>query len=101
MSFQVAAPIASTSKRDPSAASRPPTASNPGPDTPHQRLLDQREILDQLADGEGIPMSEWEGLFEKCYICKKFMLEAVYKAHSRDCWGVSDEESEVDEWGKE
>jgi hypothetical protein len=60
MSFQVAAPIASTSKRDPGL-----TASNPGPDTSHQRLLDQREILDRLADGEGIPKDEWDGLFAK------------------------------------
>jgi hypothetical protein len=98
-SFQIAAPIASSSKQDPS---RLPTASNPGPDTPHQRLLDQREILDQLADGEGIHMNEWEGLFEKCYMCKKFMLEAVYKAHIRDCWDenmmdIEESESEVDQ----
>ena len=94
MSFQVA-PIASTSKKDPG-----PTAVNPGPDTPHQRLQDQREILDRLAEGEGIPMDEWDGLVEKCYVCNQFMLEAVFKAHSRDCWHtISDEESEPDKWG--
>lgn len=97
MSFQVAAPIASSSKQDPGPAS--------GPDTPHQRLLDQRDILDRLAEGEGIPMDEWNGLVEKCYVCKKFMLEAVFKAHNRDCWFdvrvPDDVETEVDEWGKE
>ena len=95
-------PIASTSKGD-------PTASNPGPDSPgphqaeHQRLLDQCEILERLAEGEGIQMDEWDGVVEKCYVCSKFMLEAVFKAHSQDCWHMSDsdEESQVDEWGKE
>lgn len=101
-SFAASAPIASTSKGVPT---RTVTASNPlaGPDTPHQRLMDQRELLDQLSEGEGIPINEWDGLFEKCYICKKFMLEAVFKAHSRDCWHMSDEESEVDadKWGEQ
>lgn len=77
------------------------TSNNPGPDSPHQRLLDQREILDRLAEGEGIPVDEWDGVVEKCYVCNQIMLESVFKDHSRDCWNVSDEESQVDEWGKE
>lgn len=89
-----AAPIASTSKGD-------PTPSNPGPDSPHQRLLDQREILDRLAEGDGVTMDEWDGLVEKCYVCNKYMLEAVFQVHSRECWLMSEEESEVDEWGKQ
>ena len=72
----------------------------PSPESPHKRLLAQREILDRLAEGEGVPMDEWDGILEKCYVCNKFLLEAVFKAHSRDCWHVSDEESEPDEWGK-
>ena len=37
-------------------------------------------------------------------MCDKYMLEAVFKAHNRVCWHMSDEESELedapDEWGK-
>jgi hypothetical protein len=92
MSFP--APTASTSKRD-------PTATNSGPVTPvspSQRLQDQRDILDRLAEGEGIATHEWEGVVEKCSVCDKVMLEAVFRPHSRDCWHISDEESEVDRW---
>ena len=85
-------PIASTSTA---------SASNPGPESAHQRLLDQCEILDRLAEGEGVPMDEWDGVLEKCYLCNKVMLEAVFQAHSRDCGDMSVEESRVDEWGKE
>lgn len=46
-------------------------------------------------------MDEWDGVVEKCYVCNKFMLEAVFKEHSQSCWYISDEESEMDEWGKE
>lgn len=93
ISFAASAPIASTSNGDP--------ITSPGPDTPHQRLLDQREILDRLAEGDVVTMDEWDGLVEKCYVCNKYMLEAVFRAHSRDCWHMSEEESEVDEWGKQ
>ena len=89
-----AAPNASTSRED-------PTMSNTNPANPNQRLLDQREVLDRLAEGEAIPMDEWDGVVEKCYLCNKFMLEAVYADHGWSCWYMSDEESEVDEWGKE
>ena len=89
-------PIASTSKGD--------SVSNPGPAvSSHQRLLDQREILDRLGEGEGIPNDEWDGVVEKCYLCNEFMLEAVFKDHSWSCWHMSDEEPEsgADEWGRE
>ena len=46
-------------------------------------------------------MDEWDGVVEKCYLCNKFMLEAVFKEHVQSCWYISDEESEIDEWGKE
>ena len=49
-------------------------------------------------------MDEWEGVVEKCFLCNKFMLEAVFRAHllRGNCWYLSDEEpeSEADEWGK-
>ena len=61
----------------------------------------QCDILDQLAEGEGIPTDEWDGVVEKCYVCNKFMLEAVFKAHCQDFWNVSDEESQLNEWRKE
>jgi hypothetical protein len=87
--------IASTSKG--------PSNPGPEPDSPSQRLHNQREILDRLAEGEGIAEVEWEGVVEKCYVCSKTMLEAVFQAHSRDCWHVSvsdDElENEPDKWG--
>ena len=86
--------IASTSKED-------LNVSNPGPDSPHQHLLDQRKIHDQLVEGDGVTMEEWDGLVEKCYLCNKYMLEAIFQAHSQDCWLMSEEESEVDEWGKQ
>ena len=69
--------------------------SNPGPVS----LKDQCDILDRLAEGEGIPAHEWAGVVERCYICDKTMLGAVFRAHSRDCWHMSDDESEPDEWG--
>ena len=77
------------------------TASSPGPESPYQCLLYQHKLLNQLAEGEGILVKEWDGLFEKCYVCDKYMLEAVFQAHSRDCWYMSDEEpeSDTDEWG--
>ena len=67
----------------------------------HQRLLDQRDILDRLAEGEGIAAHEWDGVVEKCFVCNKTMLEAVLQAHSRDCWHISDVESEVDDSNSE
>jgi hypothetical protein len=105
MSFP--APTASTSKRD-------PTATNSGPVTPvspsrrlqdqRQRLLDKRDILERLAEGEGIAMHEWDGVVEKCFVCNKIMLEAVFRDHGRDCWhaDAGDEggdESEPHKWG--
>ena len=70
-----------------------------------QRLQDQRDILYRLAEGEGIATQEWDGVLEKCYVCDKWMLEAVFQHHSRDCqcWHISDEEpeSEPDRWGME
>jgi hypothetical protein len=65
-----------------------------------QRLLDQREILDQLADGDAVAMDEWDGVIEKCFVCDKIMLEAVFKDHSRNCWHLSDDESKADKWGE-
>lgn len=87
----------------PTASTAPvtPVASTSKGDQTHQRLLDQREILDRLAEGEEIPMDEWDGVIEQCYVCNKFMLEAVFEAHFRSCWHMSDEESGADEWGKE
>ena len=66
-----------------------------------QRLQDQRDILYRLAEGEGIATQEWDGVLEKCYVCDKWMLEAVFQHHSGDCWHISDEEpeSEPDQWG--
>ena len=78
------------------------TASNPS-----QRIQDQRdildEILDRLAEGEGIAKREWDGVLKKCFVCDKWMLEAVFKTHSRDCWDVSEseEENDPDQWGME
>jgi hypothetical protein len=93
MSFATSAPIASTSKD--------PIASNPAQDSTHERLLDQRDVLDRLAEGEGIAAEEWDGVVERCYVCNKFMLEAVFQGHTRDCWHVSDDSDDVpDEWGK-
>jgi hypothetical protein len=73
--------------------------SNPGWPRPDSRLQDQREILERLAEGEGIATQEWNGVLEKCYVCDKWMLEAVFRAHGRKCWHMSDEESEPDKWG--
>ena len=75
----------------------------PGPDSLGQRLQDQCEILDRLVEGEGIATQEWEGVIEKCFVCDKWMLEAVFQAHSWDCWHLSDEEpeSDADKWGME
>jgi hypothetical protein len=64
----------------------------------------KRDILYRLAEGEGIATQEWDGVLEKCYVCDKWMLEAVFQHHSRDCWHtISDEEteSEPDRWGME
>jgi hypothetical protein len=94
-----ASPIASTSRDS------EPSASNPGPVSTsqhqRQRLQDQCDILDRLAEGEGIATYEWDGVIEKCLVCDKIMLEAVFKDHRRECWHVSDDEpeSESDEWG--
>ena len=70
-----------------------------------QHLQDQLDILYRLAEGEGIAAQEWDGVLEKCYVCDKWMLEAVFHHHSRDCcqWHISDEEpeSEPDRWGME
>ena len=68
-----------------------------------QRLQDQRDILSRLAEGEGIATQEWDGVLEKCYVCDKWMLEAVFQHHSQDCWYISDEEPEIepDRWGME
>ena len=65
----------------------------------HLHFLDQCDILDRLAEGEGIAAHEWDGVVEKCFMCNKTMLGAVLQAHSRDCWHVSDDESEVDKLG--
>jgi len=73
--------------------------SNPGRPGPDCRLQDQCEILERLAEGEGIATQEWDGVFEKCYVCDKWMLEAVFQAHTRNCWHMSDEESDADKWG--
>lgn len=88
-------PIASTSKRE-------PTATNSGPVSPSQRLQDQCEILDRLAEGEGISMQEWDGVVGKCFVCDKIMLEAVLEAHGRDCWHAhaSASELDADKWGQ-
>ena len=87
------------------------TASHPSPvslspskrlQNQRQHLLDQHEILDWLAEGEGVAPDEWDGVIERCYVCDKIMLEAVFKDHSRDCWHLSDDdESEPDQWGKQ
>jgi len=91
-------PITSTSAST-QAVSNP----GPSPDSLSQHLQDQRDILDRLAEGDGIAMQEWDGVLETCYVCDKVLLEAVFKAHSRDCWHMSDsdEESEPDKWGME
>ena len=67
-----------------------------------QRLQDQRDILYRLADGEGIGTQEWDGVLEKCDVCEKWMLEAIFQHHNWDCWHISDEdlESEPDRWGE-
>lgn len=72
------------------------------PDSPSltQRIRDQREILNRLVKGEGIATHEWDGVLEKCFVCDKWMLEAIFRTHS-DCWLMSDEESEPDNWGME
>ena len=89
------------------------TSSNPGqpvPDSLTQRLQDQREslreILDRLAYGEGIATQEWDGVFEKCFVCEKWMLEAVFRTHIEGCWHLTlseedSDESEADKWGME
>ena len=45
-------------------------------------------------------MHDWDGVVEKCYVCDKIMLSAVFRAHGRDCWHLSDE-SDADKWGME
>ena len=93
-----AAPVASTSKGG-------LTASHPNPvmQSSDKRLQDQRDILDRLADGEALAEDEWDGVIEKCFVCDKVMLEAVFKKHSRDCWHLSEDEIEIeadsDKWG--
>jgi hypothetical protein len=101
MSFAAGAPVASTSNLKEPTATGSVTQSSPAQDTSStsERLLDQREVLDRLAEGEGVSAQDWAGVVEYCYICNNFMLEAFFKGHYRDCWGVYDE-SEPDAWGK-
>jgi hypothetical protein len=39
---------------------------------------------------------EWDGLVEKCFICDKIMLEAVFQVHTRECRHLSEDESDID-----
>jgi hypothetical protein len=105
-SYSAPGPIATGTQAGSTVTS---TRSNPGRQVPDcvsipQRLQVQRDILYRLAEGEGIATQEWDGVLEKCYVCDKWMLEAVFQHHSRDCWHtISDEEteSEPDRWGME
>lgn len=96
-----AAPIASTSKGNPNASNPSPVSLSKRLQDQRQRLLDQRDILERLADGEGIATHEWDGVVEKCFVCNKVMLEAIFHVHTRDCWHLSEDESDVDRWGME
>jgi hypothetical protein len=49
-------------------------------------LADQRDILERLAEGEGIEKAEWDGVVETCDVCEKVFVGAVFKAHYRGCW---------------
>jgi hypothetical protein len=93
------APFASTSNGESTASSSRPVSPSKRLEAQRQRLLEQRDVLDRLSEGEGIAKDEWDGLVEKCYVCNKIMLEAFFKLHSRECWHLSEEESEVDKWG--
>ena len=97
--MSLAAPIASTSKSDPNVSNPNPVSLSKRLEDQRQSLLDQRDILDRLADGEGIATHEWDGVVEQCFVCRKFMLGAIFKDHSRDCWNLSEDESDVDKWG--
>ena len=93
-----ATPVASTSKGELTTSHPNPVKQSSG-----KRLQDQCDILDRLADGEALAKDEWDGVIEKCFVCDKWMLEAVFKTHSRDCWDVSEseEENDPDQWGME
>ena len=94
-----ATPVASTSKGELTTSHPNPVKQSSG-----KRLQDQCDILDRLADGEALAKDEWDGVIEKCFVCDKIMLEAVFKKHSRDCWHLSDDELEIeadsDKWGE-
>lgn len=90
------APFASMSNEE---SDPRPVSSSKRLQAQRQRLLDQRDILDRLLEGEGIAEHEWDGLVKKCFVCDKIMLEAVFQVHSRECWHLSEDKSEVDEWG--
>ena len=60
--MSLAAPIASTSKSDSNVSNPNPVSLSKRLEDQRQSLLDQRDILDRLADGEGIATHKWDGV---------------------------------------
>jgi hypothetical protein len=64
-----------------------PQAGSPGPSSStRDNLADQRDILERLAEGEGIDKAEWDGVVETCDVCQRVFIGEVFKAHYRGCW---------------